>query len=168
VEDMESMEPVTNVGSVQENQWKLVCSICKVKHGVCVRCSHGMYFTLCLHFTILVRWTICIYTFKLFRISVLQIIFLAHFHFVPPHRISLHHASTAVSSFLRPSHCLFFFPFFNVGLQKQPLNLPLNWKICSNFIGLFNEKPQICCHSGLPEEVILNQVLHGSTKFLLK
>lgn len=41
VEDMESMEPVTNVGSVQENQWKLVCSICKVKHGVCVRCSHG-------------------------------------------------------------------------------------------------------------------------------
>uniref|UniRef100_A0A0D9VLI5 PHD-type domain-containing protein n=1 Tax=Leersia perrieri TaxID=77586 RepID=A0A0D9VLI5_9ORYZ len=41
VEDMESMEPVTNVGSVQENQRKVVCSICKVKHGVCVRCSHG-------------------------------------------------------------------------------------------------------------------------------
>ncbi|KAG8059314.1 hypothetical protein GUJ93_ZPchr0002g26577 [Zizania palustris] len=41
VEDMESMEPVTNVGSVQENQRKLVCGICKVKHGVCVRCSHG-------------------------------------------------------------------------------------------------------------------------------
>uniref|UniRef100_J3LHG5 PHD-type domain-containing protein n=1 Tax=Oryza brachyantha TaxID=4533 RepID=J3LHG5_ORYBR len=41
VEDMESMEPVTYVGSIQENQRKLVCSICKVKHGVCVRCSHG-------------------------------------------------------------------------------------------------------------------------------
>ncbi|KAF8779930.1 hypothetical protein HU200_002200 [Digitaria exilis] len=44
VEDMESMEPVTNLGSVQENRMKLTCSICKIKHGACVRCSHGMYF----------------------------------------------------------------------------------------------------------------------------
>jgi len=43
VEDMESMEPVTNLDSVQENRMKLTCSICKVKHGACVRCSHGMY-----------------------------------------------------------------------------------------------------------------------------
>ncbi|KAF8772708.1 hypothetical protein HU200_005676 [Digitaria exilis] len=41
VEDMESMEPVTNIVDAQENQPKLVCSICKVMHGTCVRCSHG-------------------------------------------------------------------------------------------------------------------------------
>ncbi|AQK83122.1 uncharacterized protein [Zea mays] len=41
VEDMESMEPVTNVVDTQENQSKLVCSLCKVMHGACVRCSHG-------------------------------------------------------------------------------------------------------------------------------
>ncbi|KQK01719.1 uncharacterized protein LOC100826983 isoform X2 [Brachypodium distachyon] len=41
VEDIESMEPVTNIGCVQENRRKLVCSICKVKHGACIRCSHG-------------------------------------------------------------------------------------------------------------------------------
>jgi hypothetical protein len=46
VEDMESMEPVTNLGNVQENRMKLTCSICKVKHGACVRCSHGMCFHL--------------------------------------------------------------------------------------------------------------------------
>ncbi|XP_034575751.1 uncharacterized protein [Setaria viridis] len=41
VEDMESMEPVTNLDNVQENRMKLTCSICKIKHGACVRCSHG-------------------------------------------------------------------------------------------------------------------------------
>uniref|UniRef100_A0ACD5ZEC8 Uncharacterized protein n=1 Tax=Avena sativa TaxID=4498 RepID=A0ACD5ZEC8_AVESA len=41
VEDMDSMEPVTNVGCVQENPMKMVCTICKVKRGACVRCSHG-------------------------------------------------------------------------------------------------------------------------------
>ncbi|PAN08370.2 hypothetical protein PAHAL_1G412400 [Panicum hallii] len=41
VEDMESMEPVTNLDSVLENRMKLTCSICKIKHGACVRCSHG-------------------------------------------------------------------------------------------------------------------------------
>ncbi|XP_062228389.1 uncharacterized protein LOC133926457 isoform X1 [Phragmites australis] len=41
VEDMESMEPVTNIVDTQENQTKLVCSLCKVMHGACVRCSHG-------------------------------------------------------------------------------------------------------------------------------
>lgn len=41
VEDMDSMEPVTNIGSVQENPIKMVCTICKVKRGACVRCSHG-------------------------------------------------------------------------------------------------------------------------------
>ncbi|CAO2047356.1 unnamed protein product [Urochloa humidicola] len=41
VEDMESMEPVTSPDSVQENRMKLTCSICKIKNGACVRCSHG-------------------------------------------------------------------------------------------------------------------------------
>jgi hypothetical protein len=44
VKDMESMEPVTNIVDTQENQSKLVCSLCKVMHGACVHCSHGMYF----------------------------------------------------------------------------------------------------------------------------
>ncbi|KAL6861844.1 hypothetical protein ACP4OV_017544 [Aristida adscensionis] len=41
VEDMESMEPVTNKVDTQENQTKLVCNLCKAMHGACVRCSHG-------------------------------------------------------------------------------------------------------------------------------
>ena len=43
VEDMEAMEPVTTIVDTQENQSKLVCSLCKVTHGACIRCSHGMY-----------------------------------------------------------------------------------------------------------------------------
>jgi hypothetical protein len=46
VQDMESMEPVTNMVDTLENQTKLVCSLCKMMHGTCVRCSHGMYFCL--------------------------------------------------------------------------------------------------------------------------
>lgn len=41
VEDTRVMEPVLNVGGVHETRRKLVCYLCKVKHGVCVRCSHG-------------------------------------------------------------------------------------------------------------------------------
>ncbi|KAG2610278.1 hypothetical protein PVAP13_4KG179200 [Panicum virgatum] len=41
VEDMEAMEPVTTIVDTQENQSKLVCSLCKVTHGACIRCSHG-------------------------------------------------------------------------------------------------------------------------------
>jgi len=37
------MEPVTTIVDTQENQSKLVCSLCKVTHGACIRCSHGMY-----------------------------------------------------------------------------------------------------------------------------
>jgi hypothetical protein len=44
VEDMDSMEPVTNIGDIPENRTKMVCTLCKVMHGACVRCSHGMYF----------------------------------------------------------------------------------------------------------------------------
>lgn len=42
VEDTEAMEPLMNFGGIQETRKKLVCNVCKVKHGVCVRCSHGM------------------------------------------------------------------------------------------------------------------------------
>ncbi|KAF0902609.1 hypothetical protein E2562_018101 [Oryza meyeriana var. granulata] len=48
VEDMDTMEPVTNVGDIQENRTKLVCSLCKVMHGACIRCSHGACRT-CFH-----------------------------------------------------------------------------------------------------------------------
>ncbi|XP_071680738.1 uncharacterized protein [Lolium perenne] len=41
VEDMDSMEPVTNIGDIPENRTKMVCTLCKVMHGACVRCSHG-------------------------------------------------------------------------------------------------------------------------------
>ncbi|KAJ0980991.1 hypothetical protein J5N97_009246 [Dioscorea zingiberensis] len=41
VEDTEAMEPLMNFGGIQDTRKKLVCNVCKVKHGVCVRCSHG-------------------------------------------------------------------------------------------------------------------------------
>lgn len=44
VEDIKAMEPVMNIRGVQETRKKLVCNVCKVKHGACVRCSHGMLF----------------------------------------------------------------------------------------------------------------------------
>ncbi|KAG6490190.1 hypothetical protein ZIOFF_051475 [Zingiber officinale] len=41
VEDTASMQLVMNAGSIDDNRRRLVCHLCKVKHGVCVRCSHG-------------------------------------------------------------------------------------------------------------------------------
>ncbi|XP_008776606.1 uncharacterized protein LOC103696693 isoform X2 [Phoenix dactylifera] len=41
VEDIGAMEPVMNIEGVQETRKKLVCNVCKVKHGACIRCSHG-------------------------------------------------------------------------------------------------------------------------------
>ncbi|KAK7351150.1 hypothetical protein VNO77_10384 [Canavalia gladiata] len=41
VDDVNKMEPVMNVGEVKETRRKLVCSVCKIKCGACVRCSHG-------------------------------------------------------------------------------------------------------------------------------
>jgi hypothetical protein len=32
-----------NVGGIKETRRKLVCNVCKVKSGTCVRCSHGMF-----------------------------------------------------------------------------------------------------------------------------
>lgn len=42
IEDMMKMEPIMNVGGIKETRMKLVCNICRVKCGACVRCSHGM------------------------------------------------------------------------------------------------------------------------------
>ncbi|XP_042985932.1 uncharacterized protein LOC122314410 [Carya illinoinensis] len=41
IEDLLKMEPIMNVGGIKETRRKLVCNICKVKCGACVRCSHG-------------------------------------------------------------------------------------------------------------------------------
>ncbi|KAG0604949.1 hypothetical protein M758_9G021400 [Ceratodon purpureus] len=40
--NMEVMEPIRNVDGVRDERWRLLCSICKEKHGACIQCSHGM------------------------------------------------------------------------------------------------------------------------------
>ncbi|XP_057974832.1 uncharacterized protein LOC131162404 [Malania oleifera] len=42
VEDTRLMEPILNVDGIKETRRKLVCYLCKVKHGMCVRCSNGI------------------------------------------------------------------------------------------------------------------------------
>ncbi|XP_039023269.1 uncharacterized protein LOC120155865 isoform X2 [Hibiscus syriacus] len=41
IEDMTKIGPIVNVGGINEARKKLVCNVCKVKFGACVRCSHG-------------------------------------------------------------------------------------------------------------------------------
>ncbi|XP_055959987.1 uncharacterized protein LOC126665739 isoform X2 [Mercurialis annua] len=41
VEVLTKMENIMGVNLIPETRWKSVCSVCKVKHGVCVRCSNG-------------------------------------------------------------------------------------------------------------------------------
>ncbi|KAI3991006.1 hypothetical protein MKX01_026190 [Papaver californicum] len=41
VEDIKKMEPIVNIGEINDMRKKLVCNVCKVKCGACVRCSHG-------------------------------------------------------------------------------------------------------------------------------
>ncbi|XP_024020764.1 uncharacterized protein LOC21398060 isoform X2 [Morus notabilis] len=41
IEDLVKMEPIMNVEAIKETRKRLVCTICKVKWGACVRCSHG-------------------------------------------------------------------------------------------------------------------------------
>lgn len=43
IEDLTKMEPIMNLEGIKETRRKLVCNICKVKCGACVRCSHGMF-----------------------------------------------------------------------------------------------------------------------------
>ncbi|CAK8566289.1 unnamed protein product [Lathyrus sativus] len=41
IDDLKKMEPVMNVEGIKETRRKLVCNVCKLKCGACVRCSHG-------------------------------------------------------------------------------------------------------------------------------
>lgn len=41
VEDTRVMEPIMNITGTKETRNKLVCYLCKGKHGACVRCSNG-------------------------------------------------------------------------------------------------------------------------------
>lgn len=42
IENTQTMEPIKNIEGIKEDRWKLVCSLCKEKHGACIQCSHGM------------------------------------------------------------------------------------------------------------------------------
>ncbi|GBG76563.1 hypothetical protein CBR_g22311 [Chara braunii] len=42
IEDPKIREPVRNVEAISKERWKLLCVICKEKHGACIQCSHGM------------------------------------------------------------------------------------------------------------------------------
>ena len=54
IEDLVKMEPIMNIEAIKEARKKLVCNICKVKWGACVRCSHGMLccFVILLYFVL--------------------------------------------------------------------------------------------------------------------
>lgn len=41
VENTKTMEPIMNVEGIKETRRKLICNLCKVKCGACVRCSNG-------------------------------------------------------------------------------------------------------------------------------
>ncbi|EPS72069.1 hypothetical protein M569_02683, partial [Genlisea aurea] len=41
LENTRSMEPIMNVNELKDTRKKLICSLCKVKHGNSVRCSNG-------------------------------------------------------------------------------------------------------------------------------
>ncbi|KAG0655876.1 nuA3 HAT complex component nto1 [Maudiozyma exigua] len=39
------LEPVEGIEKIPASRWRLVCSICKVKHGACIQCSNKNCFT---------------------------------------------------------------------------------------------------------------------------
>ncbi|PSS00393.1 Protein Jade-1 like [Actinidia chinensis var. chinensis] len=41
IQDMRTLEPISNVEEIKETRRKLICCICKVKYGACIRCSNG-------------------------------------------------------------------------------------------------------------------------------
>lgn len=43
VDDIKAMEPVKNFEAIHETRKSMLCYVCKVKHGSCVRCSHGTF-----------------------------------------------------------------------------------------------------------------------------
>lgn len=47
IHSMEAMEPIKNVEGVREERWKLLCAVCKEKHGACIQCSHGKNLCVC-------------------------------------------------------------------------------------------------------------------------
>ncbi|CAK9176108.1 unnamed protein product [Ilex paraguariensis] len=51
VEDTRTMEPIVNLEGMKETRKKLICYLCKVKWGACVRCCDGMF--CCLFYTTL-------------------------------------------------------------------------------------------------------------------
>ncbi|CAN8240295.1 unnamed protein product [Cochlearia groenlandica] len=41
IEDLQKMEPILNLSGIKETRRKLVCNLCKVKAGACIRCCNG-------------------------------------------------------------------------------------------------------------------------------
>ncbi|KAL8134123.1 uncharacterized protein LOC141707669 [Apium graveolens] len=41
IEDTRKMEPIMNVEGIMETRHKLICRLCKIRHGACLRCSNG-------------------------------------------------------------------------------------------------------------------------------
>ncbi|KAL8172548.1 hypothetical protein V2J09_024352 [Rumex salicifolius] len=41
VDDMKVMEPILDVGRIKDTRKKLICYLCKVRQGTCVRCTDG-------------------------------------------------------------------------------------------------------------------------------
>ncbi|CAA0809914.1 PHD finger family protein [Striga hermonthica] len=41
LENTRDMEPIMNVDGLKETRRKLICHLCKVKHGACIRCTYG-------------------------------------------------------------------------------------------------------------------------------
>ncbi|GMH00292.1 hypothetical protein Nepgr_002131 [Nepenthes gracilis] len=41
VDDTRMMEPIVNIEGIKETRRKLVCNICRIRHGTCVRCTDG-------------------------------------------------------------------------------------------------------------------------------
>ncbi|WZZ07200.1 hypothetical protein YC2023_093121 [Brassica napus] len=52
IEDLNKMEPILNLPGIKETRRKLLCNLCKVKSGACIRCCNGRYcFFLCIRST---------------------------------------------------------------------------------------------------------------------
>ncbi|XP_019093842.1 PREDICTED: uncharacterized protein LOC104751678 [Camelina sativa] len=41
IEDLKKMEPILNLHGIKETRRKLLCNLCKVKSGACIRCCNG-------------------------------------------------------------------------------------------------------------------------------
>lgn len=43
LDNTQTMEPIMNMNELKDTRRKLICYLCKVKYGACVRCSNGMF-----------------------------------------------------------------------------------------------------------------------------